>query len=71
MLALAKRRRTSRPLAIPSGDRPAPAQARFGEGTFNGPTDVGWDAADNIYVSDGYGNTRIHRFDDSGNALRG
>jgi hypothetical protein len=28
-------------------------------GTFNRPTDVTWDAQDNIYVSDGYGNSRF------------
>jgi len=28
-------------------------------GTFNRPTDVSWDKDDNIYVSDGYGNSRF------------
>ena len=28
-------------------------------GIFNRPTDVTWDSKDNIYVSDGYGNSRI------------
>ena len=28
-------------------------------GTFNRPTDLTWDAQDNIYVSDGYDNSRI------------
>ena len=28
-------------------------------GIFNRPTDVTWDSQDNIYVSDGYGNSRI------------
>ena len=28
-------------------------------GTFNRETDVTWDSQDNIYVSDGYGNSRI------------
>ncbi len=30
-----------------------------GVGTFNRPTDVTWDAQDNIYISDGYGNSRF------------
>ena len=33
---------------------------------FNRPTDVAWDAAGNIYVSDGYGNSRIAKFDKNG-----
>ena len=28
-------------------------------GTFNRETDVTWDSHDNIYVSDGYGNSRL------------
>ena len=28
-------------------------------GTFNRPTDVAWDAQDNIFISDGYGNSRF------------
>src|SRR5260370_19598381 len=28
-------------------------------GTFNRETDIAWDAQDNMYVSEGYGNTRV------------
>ena len=42
-------------------------EARPVDGYFNGPTDVGWDADDNIYVSDGYVNSRIAKFDKHGN----
>jgi len=28
-------------------------------GTFNRETDIAWDAQDNSYVSDGYGNSRV------------
>jgi len=28
-------------------------------GTFNRPTDVAWDAQDNMFISDGYGNSRF------------
>jgi DNA-binding beta-propeller fold protein YncE len=33
---------------------------------FNRPTDVAWDAQGNIFVSDGYGNSRIAKFDRNG-----
>jgi streptogramin lyase len=38
---------------------------------FNQPTDVAWDSAGNIYVSDGYGNSRVLKFDKYGNPLLG
>ncbi len=33
---------------------------------FNRPTDVAWDSAGNIFVSDGYGNSRVAKFDKNG-----
>ena len=30
-----------------------------GVGTFNRPTDVAWDSHDNVFVTDGYGNSRL------------
>jgi hypothetical protein len=33
---------------------------------FNRPTDVAWDAAGNIFVSDGIGNARVAKFDSKG-----
>ena len=40
------------------------------DGYFNGSTDVTWDAQDNIYVSDGYSNSRIGKFDKHGNWIK-
>jgi len=34
--------------------------------TFNLPTDISWDSQGNFYVSDGYGNTRVVKFDKAG-----
>ena len=45
-------------------------EARHADGYFNGPTDVGWDADDNIYISDGYVNSRIAKFDKHGNWIK-
>ena len=40
------------------------------DGFFNGATDVAWDADDNIYVSDGYFNSEIAKFDKHGNWIK-
>ncbi|OFW03017.1 MAG: hypothetical protein A3I61_05305 [Acidobacteria bacterium RIFCSPLOWO2_02_FULL_68_18] len=50
--------------------RPEPPQAVPVDGLFNGPTDIGWDAQDNIYVSEGYVNNRIAKFDKNGNWIK-
>ena len=40
-------------------------------GHFNQPTDVAWDRDGNIYVADGYGNSRVLKFDKYGRRLLG
>jgi hypothetical protein len=38
--------------------------------TFNRPSDVAWDAAGNIFVADGYVNTRVAKFDKNGKYIK-
>jgi hypothetical protein len=40
------------------------------DGYFGGPTDVAWDSDDNIYISDGYRNSRVAKFDKNGNWVK-
>ena len=40
------------------------------DGMFRQPTDVAWDSDDNIYVSDGYTNARVAKFDKHGNWVK-
>jgi sugar lactone lactonase YvrE len=42
------------------------AASEPGPYTFDRPTDVAWDAAGNIFVSDGYGNSRVVKYDRNG-----
>lgn len=44
--------------------------AGVGGDNFNRPTDVAWDSAGNIFVSDGYGNARVAKFDKNGQFLK-
>jgi DNA-binding beta-propeller fold protein YncE len=37
---------------------------------FNRPTDIAWDSAGNIYISDGFGNARIAEFDKEGKFIK-
>ena len=48
-------------------DRPAPPHV---DGMFRAPTDIAWDSDDNIYVSDGYINSRVAKFDKRGNWIK-
>jgi hypothetical protein len=49
--------------ATPAPNAPLPPPGPY---TFNRPTDVGWDAAGNIFVADGYGNSRVVKYDKNG-----
>ena len=60
------------------GDAGRGGGGRAGRGTGAGvpgdnfvrPTDVAWDAAGNIFVSDGYGNSRVAKMDSNGKYLK-
>ena len=58
------------------GGRGGGPGARAGAGAgvagdnFNRPTDVAWDAAGNIFVSDDYGNARVAKFDSDGKFVK-
>ena len=47
---------------IPTATPVAPAEPY----KFNRPTDVAWDAAGNIFISDGYNNSRVAKYDKAG-----
>jgi DNA-binding beta-propeller fold protein YncE len=48
------------------GDTPRPAQ----QYSFSRETDVAWDAAGDIFVSDGYGNARVVKYDRDGRFVK-
>jgi len=53
-------------------ERPDPGEPRPSrpEWMFDRPTDVAWDAAGDIFVSDGYGNSRVVKYDKDGNWVK-
>ena len=51
------------------GGRGAAAPVHI-DGYFNGPTDIAWDSKDNMYISDGYQNSRVAKFDKHGDWVK-
>jgi DNA-binding beta-propeller fold protein YncE len=54
------------PATAPPGTPEPPAQPYV----FNRPTDVTWDPAGDIFVSDGYGNARVAKYDKNGRFVK-
>jgi NHL repeat-containing protein len=52
------------------GRSSGPPGSGVGGDNFNQPTDVAWDTAGNIFVSDGYGNARVAKFDKNGKFVK-
>jgi hypothetical protein len=63
VMTLGRRPEPADALAAPPAPGPA---ANPGKYVFDRPTDVGWDPAGNIFVSDGYGNSRVVKYDKNG-----
>lgn len=49
---------------------PGDQAPRHVDNYFNQPTDVAWDAQDNIYISDGYQNSRVAKIDKNGDWVK-
>ena len=58
------------PAAAGRGGRGGLPGAGAQQDVFQRPTDVAWDAAGNIYVADGYGNSRVAKFDKAGKFVK-
>jgi sugar lactone lactonase YvrE len=50
--------------------RARPADKRAVDGLYDGPTDIAWDADDNIFVSDGYVDSRIAKLNKNGDWIK-
>ena len=53
-----------------SSQRPASLQGGGEPYRFNRPTDITWDPAGNIFVSDGYFNSRVAKYDKNGRFIK-
>ena len=67
VMVLGRRPEAVEGIAAPAPGAPAPAPEPY---VFSRPTDVGWDAAGNIFVTDGYGNSRVVKFDKNGRFIK-
>jgi DNA-binding beta-propeller fold protein YncE len=61
--------RKSEDVRVPAAEA-GPGRGAVAGDNFNRPTDVAWDAAGNIFVADGYGNSRVAKFDKNGQFIK-
>jgi DNA-binding beta-propeller fold protein YncE len=67
LMVLGRRPEAVEGIVVRPSNAPAPPPERY---VFSRPTDVGWDPAGNIFVTDGYGNSRVVKFDKNGRFLK-
>ncbi len=67
VMVLGRRPEAVEGIVAPAPGAPAPPPEPY---VFSRPTDVGWDAAGNIFVTDGYGNSRVVKFDKNGRFVK-
>ena len=67
VMVLGRRPEAVEGLVAPAPGAPAPPPEPY---VFSRPTDVGWDTAGNIFVTDGYGNSRVVKFDRNGRFVK-
>ena len=66
-MVLGRRPEAVEGLVAPLAGAPEPQPEPY---VFSRPTDVGFDAAGNIFVTDGYGNSRVVKFDKNGRFVK-